>query len=49
MASIENRIAELAIPSLMDLGFELVRVQLGGGQSRPTLQIMAEPQEIGRA
>ncbi|HRJ12273.1 MAG TPA: ribosome maturation factor RimP [Alphaproteobacteria bacterium] len=45
MASIENRIAELAIPSLMDLGFELVRVQLGGGQSRPTLQIMAEPQD----
>ncbi len=43
MASIENRIAELAIPTLTGLGFELVRVQLGGGKSRPTLQIMAEP------
>lgn len=43
MASIERRIAELCMPTLADLGYELVRVQLGGGQSRPTLQIMAEP------
>jgi ribosome maturation factor RimP len=43
MASLESKIAELIIPTLQDLGFELVRVQLGGGKSRPTLQIMAEP------
>ena len=45
MASVENRIAELSIPTMNDLGFDLVRVQLAGGQSRPTLQIMAEPQD----
>lgn len=43
MAALENKIAELAMPTLEDMGFELVRVQLGGGKSRPTLQIMAEP------
>lgn len=45
MVSLENKIAALIIPSLQDLGYELVRVQLGGGKNRPTLQIMAEPAE----
>jgi ribosome maturation factor RimP len=45
MASLENRVAEMAAPTLVDLGYELVRVQMGGGKSRPTLQIMAEPMD----
>jgi len=43
MASLEKTIAELIMPALADMGYELVRVQMGGGKSRPTLQIMAEP------
>jgi ribosome maturation factor RimP len=35
-------IARLIEPTLQAMGFELVRVQFGGGQHRPTLQIMAE-------
>src|SRR5579872_5351826 len=35
-------IARLIEPTLQAMGFELVRVQFGGGQRRPTLQIMAE-------
>ncbi len=35
-------IAELVEPSLEDLGFRLVRVQLMGRDSSPTVQIMAE-------
>ncbi len=38
MAEIETRIAELVEPSLIGLGFDLVRVQFAQG----TLQIMAE-------
>ena len=45
MASLD-KIATLIIPTLADLGFELVRVQLGGGKTRPTLQIMAEPEPV---
>jgi ribosome maturation factor RimP len=41
------RIVTLIEPSLQDMGFELVRVQIGGGQ-RPVLQIMADPAD-GRA
>ncbi len=37
-----ERIAALIAPTLSDLGFDLVRVMLTGGQ-QPTLQIMAEP------
>ncbi|HEX5079880.1 MAG TPA: ribosome maturation factor RimP [Geminicoccaceae bacterium] len=36
-----RQIAELIEPTLRDMGFELVRVLLHGGQ-RPTLQVMAE-------
>jgi ribosome maturation factor RimP len=36
-----RQVAELIEPTLDDMGFELVRVLLHGGQ-RPTLQIMAE-------
>ena len=36
-----RQVAELIEPTLGDMGFELVRVLLHGGQ-RPTLQVMAE-------
>jgi ribosome maturation factor RimP len=36
-----HQITELIEPTLRDMGFELVRVQVSGGQ-RPTLQIMVE-------
>ena len=36
-----KRVAEIITPTLQDMGFELVRVLVTGGQ-RPTLQIMAE-------
>jgi ribosome maturation factor RimP len=35
-------ITRLIEPTLLAMGYELVRVQFGGGQYRPTLQIMAE-------
>jgi ribosome maturation factor RimP len=35
-------IARLVEPTLRGMGYELVRVQFGGGSGRPTLQIMAE-------
>jgi ribosome maturation factor RimP len=35
-------IARLVEPTLNGMGYELVRVQFGGGDRRPTLQIMAE-------
>lgn len=41
----EGKAAEverLIAPTVTDLGFEIVRVQLGGGQRRPTLQVMIE-------
>ena len=36
-----RQVTELIEPTLRDMGFELVRVQVSGGQ-RPTLQIMVE-------
>lgn len=42
-----ERIARLITPAIEAMGFELVRVQVSGSQ-RPTLQIMAEPNN-GRA
>jgi ribosome maturation factor RimP len=39
--SIDQRLAQLITPVIEDLGFELVRVRLMGGNSK-TLQIMAE-------
>ncbi len=39
-----SRIEAMLTPSIEALGYEIVRVQLGGGQ-RPVLQIMAEPSD----
>jgi ribosome maturation factor RimP len=41
-----RQLAELIEPTLGDMGFELVRVLLHGGQ-RPTLQVMAERADRG--
>ena len=41
-----QRISELIEPAVRDLGFEIVRVLMTGGQ-RPTLQVMVEPVERG--
>ncbi|MEQ9039820.1 MAG: ribosome maturation factor RimP [Silicimonas sp.] len=40
-ASIDRRLAEIITPVIEDMGFELVRVRLMGGQTK-TLQIMAD-------
>jgi ribosome maturation factor RimP len=45
-ASIDRRIAEIVSPVIEDLGFELVRIRLMGGNTK-TLQIMAERPEGG--
>jgi ribosome maturation factor RimP len=37
-----DQIAERIAPIALGLGYELVRVRMTGGQSRPTLQVMAE-------
>jgi len=37
-----GEITRLIEPSLAAMGYDLVRVQLSGGQHRPTLQVMAE-------
>lgn len=42
MADTAQRIERLIEPALTAMGYELVRVALQGGESRPTLQIMAE-------
>ena len=39
---LEQRIEEIIEPTVTDLGFEIVRVQLSG-KHNPSLQIMAEP------
>ena len=39
--SLDKRLAEIISPVLEDMGFELVRIRLMGGQTK-TLQIMAE-------
>ena len=44
--NIDKRLAEIITPVIEDLGFELVRVRLMGGNSA-TLQIMAEKPEGG--
>jgi ribosome maturation factor RimP len=38
---LEARVAELVLPTLADLGYELVRVAITG-RDRPTLQVMAD-------
>ncbi len=40
-AAMDRRLAEIVTPVIEDMGFELVRVRLMGGD-RPTLQVMAE-------
>lgn len=40
-AAMDRRLAEIVSPVIEDLGFELVRIRLMGGNT-PTLQIMAE-------
>ena len=40
-----TRVTQLIEPALKYSGFDLVRVQLSGGNTRPVLQIMAEPIE----
>lgn len=37
-----DRIAETIEPALAAMGYEIVRVQLGGGRRSPTLQIMCD-------
>lgn len=37
-----ERISALVAPSLEAMGYDIVRVMMTGGRSRPTLQIMAE-------
>jgi len=45
-AGIDRRMAEVITPVIEDMGFELVRVRLMGGNTK-TLQIMAERPEGG--
>jgi len=40
-----DRLTQLIEPVLTDMGFELVRIQLSGGEHRAKLQIMAEPMD----
>lgn len=40
-AAMDKRLAEIVIPVIEDMGFELVRIRLMGGNT-PTLQVMAE-------
>jgi ribosome maturation factor RimP len=42
MADTAQRIERLIEPALAAMGYELVRVAMQGGDSRPTLQVMAE-------
>lgn len=44
--AIDRRMAEIVSPILEDMGFELVRIRLMGGET-PTLQIMADRPEGG--
>lgn len=45
-AAIDRRMAEIITPVIEDLGYELVRLRLMGGET-PTLQIMADKPEGG--
>ncbi|MEX0758492.1 MAG: ribosome maturation factor RimP [Tistlia sp.] len=35
-------VERIVAPTVADLGYEIVRIQIGGGRHRPTLQIMVE-------
>jgi ribosome maturation factor RimP len=41
LTGLEGRIADIVAPTLADMGYELVRVALLGGE-RPTVQVMAD-------
>ncbi len=43
--AVSDRIAELITPTLLSMGYELVRVHISGGRNNQTLQIMAERQD----
>lgn len=43
----EQKIQQLIEPSLNDMGYEIIRVQIQGGRTRPILQIMAEKSSDG--
>ena len=45
-AAIDKRVADIVTPAIEDMGFELVRVRLSGGQTA-TLQIMADRPDGG--
>ena len=45
-SAMDRRLAEIVTPVIEDMGFELVRIRLMGGNT-PTLQIMAERPEGG--
>jgi len=45
-AAIDRRLAEIVAPVIEDMGFELVRIRLLGGQTK-TVQIMAERPDGG--
>ena len=45
-SAMDRRLAEIVTPVIEDMGFELVRIRLMGGNT-PTLQIMAERTEGG--
>ncbi len=45
-AAMDKRLAEILAPVIEDMGFELVRIRLMGGNT-PTLQLMAERPEGG--
>ena len=45
-AAIDKRLADIVTPTIEDMGFELVRVRLLGGQTA-TLQVMADRPDRG--
>ena len=42
LTQIENKIREIVEPSLTDMGYEIVRIRVGGGSKTKTLQIMLD-------
>lgn len=44
-ANVRERLLAIIEPLVMDEGFELVDLQLGGGQRRPTLQVLVDRAE----
>jgi len=42
LTQIENKIREIVEPSLTEMGYEIVRIRVGGGSKRKTLQLMLD-------